>query len=150
MESGKFWKWSQLFLRNNPPLELQEEQELVQSLINNRRLAIVPTISIEEGSKFLLESVLRAVYEGTTSQLKTLNIWGALDSIDATLLSAAAVKVENFFFRNDGQPSQLQLQAIFSAVLESDCLTLKNLDLDCDTVNFSGVSPDIHSGKGSS
>ena len=77
--SGKFWKWARLNLNFSPPLdlELQQDQDLGQSLINSRRLAVVPDIRIEEGSKFLLESVLRAVYEETTSQLKTLDlVWG--------------------------------------------------------------------------
>ena len=143
--SGKFWKWARLNLNFSPPLdlELQQDQDLGQSLINSRRLAVVPDIRIEEGSKFLLESVLRAVYEETTSQLKTLDlVWGDQKSIDAALIAGAVVKVENFVCTG-GDLSQLQLQAIFSAVLESDGLTLKNLDLSYQADNIAGVSSDI-------
>ena len=144
MDSGKFWRWARLVLNISPHLEQHDEQELIQSLVSSRRFAIVPELRIGHGSKFLVEAVLKAVCEGTTSKLKSLFIWNTQGSTDAALLSRASVKVEKFTLRSE-QTSKMQLQFILTAVVESGDLALKTLDLGYKN-NLAGISPEILGG----
>ena len=115
LNSGKFWRWARLYLSLSP-LEQQQENKLIGSLVSRRRFDIVPEIRIKQGSKVLVEAVLKAVSEGTTSLLKTLisRLQGASgsfkDSIDAALLSRAALQVKNFTISGglDSQRQDLQ------------------------------------------
>ena len=120
------------------------EQELQQTLdlIRSRKLLIMSEIKIDGAAKLVVESVLRAVIEGTTSQLKTLHVRFVPDSTDVALLSQAALKVEKFSVTGS-QASQVQ--AVLTAVSQSEDLALKDLHLgdDLDFIDLRGVSPDI-------
>ena len=138
LDARKFWKWARLVINlNNFP---EQEMELIQSLIKSRKMALVTEIKIGGATKLVVESVLRAVIEGTTTNLKALyvNLEEGQGSTDAALLSRAALKVETFSISGE-QGSQVQ--AIITAVTESDVLTLKNLDLGLGSL--ADVSPDI-------
>ena len=102
-------------------------------------------MKIDGVAKLVVESVLRAVIEGTTPNLKTLHVHleEGPDSTDAALLSQAALKVEKFSVTGS-QASQVQ--AILTAVSQSEDIALKDLHLGDDPDDFidlSGVSPDI-------
>ena len=95
----------------------------------------------------MVESVLRAVIEGTTSQLKTLHVRFVLDFTDAALLSQAALKVEKLSVTATGFKAS-QVQAVLTAVSQSEDIALKDLRLDDDPddpdfIDLRGVSPDI-------
>ena len=123
---GKFWKWSTLTVN----LAIHPEQK--QMLIHSSRLAVVPKMVISELNKSLVESLLQAITEGATPRLRVLEITlrvknGPLDDavdIDAGLLSRAVAKVE-WCWIHGGNLSQME--AVFSAIIQSQDLALKHL-----------------------
>ena len=117
-------------------------------LIHSMRLAVVPQMVIWEFNKPLVESVLQAITEGATPRLKVLLIrlrlnigsYGTSDNavdIDAGLLSRAVVKVE-WCWIHGGNLSQME--AVFSAIIQSQDLSLKHLKHD---PAVQGLSPDV-------
>merc|ERR550517_1190310 len=99
-DTSKAWQWARL------SVDLSKFPEQEQDLLSSRKLTVLSQMRIRHGTKFLVDSVLRAISEGTTRKLKTLDVSCRLDSIDAILLSRAAVKVEDFTILG-GKTSQL-------------------------------------------
>ena len=113
-------------------------------LVHSMRLAVVPQMVINELNKPLVESLLQAISDGATPKLKELTLWVNAVDIDAGLLSRAVLKVETCWILG-GNLSQME--AVFSAIIQSQNLALKKLR----HTSFSfpnppavpGVSPDV-------
>ena len=120
-------------------------------LVHSRKLAVASEILINEEDKPLVESLLQAITEGATPKLKVLLITlrvnnGPLDlavDIDSGLLSRAVVKVNFICWIQGGH--RTQMEAVFTAIIQSQDLALKTLVRTSlpYTSAIQEVSPDV-------
>ena len=109
----------------------------ILNLIRSRKLAFVTEIKIDGATRLVVESVLRAVIEGTTTNLKTLHvILEGQDSADAALLSRAALKVETLTVAD---VSSAQIEEILTRVATTGESKLKELVVSTEDMDDTGL-----------
>ena len=105
-------------------------------LAGSRRATVTPEVKIVNGTKLMVESVLKEVSEGQVGRL-VIDLYSIPTNTDAALLTQAVTKVEKCVIWG-GQSGQLE--AIFSAVRSK----LKHLTvLECD---LTAVTPEVFLG----
>ena len=114
--SREAWKWARLVISGYS----EQKDDL---LVRSRKAAVVPVISISDGSKRMVESVLALGAEG---HLEELVLHGIPTTTDVALLSQTVSKL--FSFKIAGVQSR-QLEAILGALIEGPDISLRTLHL---------------------
>ena len=138
-DSSKFWGWAVLDV---DPVKYPSQAE---ALLDSRILYAVPEIKISHATSpiILEESLLQVVGQGKTPRLKkmTLDLYQDLYHIDPTLVSRAALTVQEFVIIGG---LSAQLQAILTGIQDCTNAGLKSLTVESDSLDL--VSWDVLAG----
>ena len=125
---------------NSLRVSKQERPDQKDKLATSRKLGVFTDIGINDATKPMAEAVFRAFIEGQVRR-SYINLTQIPNTIDTTLLSQAVTRVASCQIIGG---KAAQLQAILTAVLQSEDLALKSLNMS--TGQLAQVSADLVTG----